>query len=515
MSGGPRSLPRRPSLRYLKLEAKRRLAVGEFSTLHKAQLAIAWEHGVPSWAALKQIISGQPQQECHALPQLRWVIARFKDAGEPAWTAPGDHELRQHFDDRFLTAIPVGELLASIAGVAAALREELVVMGQAPLEARVQIAGLEVFASVDADPPHRLTALHGYPLGERITDARVAAPQSARTLGDVPADVVGIADEAFAELGLAALVLAGGGPDTPAWVVAKGWADVDRAEVLDTGHRFPAHCATALVTATAVLRLAADGRFALDAPANDHLRTVRLADDTITVRELLSHTAGVDSPTLAELFADSVPDLVTLVGPVVACGGPRGAVLPSNGGYAVLGQLIADVTGLPYTDAVTRLVLDPLGMSGSSFPSRSADIGPDAVTGYNVTPEGTFVPLPARVATVPAIGGLWATAADVVRLGAGWSSLLPRTLASEALTPQTAPEPGGRQVGLCWLLSPRGDVAAHGGAAPGITASLLSRVRDNRVHVTMTNRLIPLDAIDGRVLRSWTNPAPERKEPQS
>jgi CubicO group peptidase (beta-lactamase class C family) len=506
MPGAPRPLPSRPSLRYLKLEAKRRLAAGEFAALHDAQAAIAWEHGLPSWTALKQLVCGQTQQESHALAQLRWVIARFRDAGEPAWAAPDDDELRQHFDDHFLTEVPAGELIAAVTEVAAALWEEPIVVGQAPLSARIQLAGLEVFASVEADPPHRLTGLLGYPLGGRITDTRVAAPPPARTLGDAPAEMAGVAEGAFAELGLAALVLAGGGPDAPAWVVARGWADLDRGEVLDPGHRLAASGVTALVTATAVLRLIASGRFGLDTPANDHLRVVRLADGTITVRELLSHTAGVDSPTPAELFADTVPDLVTLAGPVIACGGPRGVVRPSNGGYAVLGQLIADVTGSLYADAVTRLVLEPLGMTGSSFPARSADLGPDAVTGYNVTPDGAFVPVPAMISTIPAVGGLWATGADLVRLGTGWSSLLPVALAREALTPQTAAEPGGRRPGLGWLLSPRGDVAVHAGAGPGATASLLVRLRDNQVHVTMTNRLIPIDPINDRVLRSWTKP---------
>ena len=46
MSGGSRSLPAQPSLRYLRLEAKRRLAAGEFVTLHDAQSAIAREHGL-------------------------------------------------------------------------------------------------------------------------------------------------------------------------------------------------------------------------------------------------------------------------------------------------------------------------------------------------------------------------------------------------------------------------------------------------------------------------------------
>ena len=64
-----------------------------------------------------------------------------------------------------------------------------------------------------------------------------------------------------------------------------------------------------------MLRLAADGRIGLDDPACAHLRTVRPADDAVTIRDLLTHTAGVDSP--GELFADRVPDLVTLTGPVV------------------------------------------------------------------------------------------------------------------------------------------------------------------------------------------------------
>lgn len=50
-----------------------------------------------------------------------------------------------------------------------------------------------------------------------------------RTLGPVPAGIAGIADDARAELGLAALMLAGGDPGGPPWVLASGWADLDRA----------------------------------------------------------------------------------------------------------------------------------------------------------------------------------------------------------------------------------------------------------------------------------------------
>jgi CubicO group peptidase (beta-lactamase class C family) len=509
VKAGPstRPLPGRPSLRYLKLEAKRRLAAGEFPALHDAQLAIAWEYGQPSWTALKQHIIELPTAECQVLPQLGWVITRFRGADQPGWTAPGPDEMRQHFAPEVLAARPGPELIAAIASAAPALREELTVVAQTPVTAQVRIGGLEVFASAAADPPHRLTGLLAVPLGRQITDPRVAAPGVARMAGDAPAGLGEIAEEGFAELGLPGLALAGGGPGTAAWVVTKGWADLDRGEELRPWHRWPAYCGSALVTTTAVLRLVANGRLTLDAPANGQLRTVQLEDATITVRDLLTHTAGVDSPAPSELLADHVPDLVSVTGLVVSCGGPRGTVRPSNGGFAVLGQLIADVTGVPYAQAATELVLEPLGLTGSSFPARPADLGPDAVTGYNANPDGTFTPVPAVICTIPAVGGLWATAADTVRLGTGWSTLLPSQLAREAVTPQTAPTSSGLRMGLGWLVSGRGDLAVHAGAAPPGSAFLRLRIRDGEVQVILTSRGVPLGPLTDRLLRVWTSSA--------
>ena len=107
------------------------------------------------------------------------------------------------------------------------------------------------------------------------------------------------------------------------WVITRGWADLDRAEPLRPGHRFPVYGVTRLITATAVLRLAADDRIRLDDPANDHLRTVRLADGTVTIRELLSYSGGVTTPAPGSQYADTVPALASLFGPVLPCGGPR------------------------------------------------------------------------------------------------------------------------------------------------------------------------------------------------
>jgi CubicO group peptidase (beta-lactamase class C family) len=512
----PRALPDQPSLRYLKVEAKRRLSAGEFATLHEAQLAIAREHGLPSWTALKEYISAGHSQASPVLSQVRWVISRFGAAGTPGWTVPGDGELGEHFDAQFLRLVPPGTLVRTLTGVAPQLRAELVTMLETPLGLRGQIGGLRLEAVAAADPPHRLTGLRLFPVGERVTDPRVAAP-STRTSGAVPAAAAGVAEESFAELGLPGLVLAGApagarAGDGSGWVAARGWANLGGANrdgaspeeasldgpvPLTPDHRFPAYSVTKLITATVVLRLTADGRIGLDDPARAHLRTVRPADETVTVRDLLTHTAGVQNP--GELFADHVPDLVTLVGPVVASAGPRGTFSYSNGGYGLLGQLIADVTGGTYPEAATHMVLGPLGMSGSWFPASWPALG--AVTGYHLAGDGSFETAPARICTVPAAGGLWTTAADLVRFGLSWASLLPAGLAREALRPQVDRDSTGARMGLGWLLNEPKDVGGHAGGGLGAAASLIVRLSTGQPSVALANRLVPIEPVNARLVR--------------
>jgi hypothetical protein len=75
--------------------------------------------------------------------------------------------------------------------------------------------------------------------------------------------------------------------------------------------------------------------------------------------------------------------------------------------------------------AVTRLVLGPLGMTGSSFPASWPYEDPDAVTDYELEPDGTFVPDLDDLTAILLAAGLSTTATDLVRFGTGWSSLMP------------------------------------------------------------------------------------------
>jgi CubicO group peptidase (beta-lactamase class C family) len=501
MPDQPRPLPGQPNLRYLKLEARRRLAAHEFSTLHDAQLAIAREHGQPSWTALKQLIESRLDELGRsALTQLRWMISRFGAADTPGWAVPADGELCEHLTgdllDGYLGQDVTSKAVTALTGRAARWREGLMIIQDDPLHARARAGGWLLEADAEPEPPHRLTGLRMTPVGSQVTDARVAAPPTSSS-GAVPVAAAGTAATAFGELGLAGLVLAGGAPSGAGWTMARGWADLERAEPLRPDHRFPAYGITRLITATAMLRLIADERVGIDDPANDHLRTVRLADDSVTVRELLSHAGGVNAPAPApaNLYASTVPvpSLISL-GPVLPCSGPRGTVRgKAPGDYAALWQLIADVTGSDYAAAVARLVLGPLGMTGSSFPAGWPHEDPDAVTGYELEPDGTFVPDLDDLTAILLAAGLWTTAADLVRFGTGWSSLLPAGLASEALRPQAG------HIGLGWRLNLADGIAWEAGDGPGGSASLIARLSDNHAAAALTNRKVPILGLNRKV----------------
>jgi CubicO group peptidase (beta-lactamase class C family) len=509
---GERGLPGQASLRYLKLQAKRRRAAGEFPTLHDAQRAIAREHGQRSWAALREAVAAAEaaaRGEGHALTELRWIVSRFRDADAPGWTAPGDAELRAHFSDRFLAEIPPDRIVSTLTRMTAELRADLTVVQDTRFAAQGQLAGHFVMAITEPRPPYRLSGIRLSQLGERVSDPRAAAAATASS-GAVPAGLPAMAEAAMAQLGLVGLSLSGGtladGTLGEIWVTATGWADLEGPEPLTPAHTFPANEITMVVTALAVLRLAAAGRLRLDDPAGRYLGAVQLADDTVTVRELLTHTGGVADP--PAFRRQSGPALEHVAGPVLACTGRRGGFDYSIAGYAALGAVVAERAGEPYQDAAARLVLQPLGMRDSWFPAPSpADQAPGnrspaggrAVTGYGVAADGMFTPLPGTVGDLPATGWLWTTAADLVRLGLGWSSLLPRSLSAQALRPHVA-QPNGAQHGLGWILNERTGLAGHSGAGPGTAASLLVSLDGRHACAAMANRQILLDAVAGRAL---------------
>lgn len=159
------------------------------------------------------------------------------------------------------------------------------------------------------------------------------------------------------------------------WSGAAGFAARGTDEPLTARHTFRIASNTKTYVAAAILRLAEDGRLSLDDPLARHLspeRAALLAGDgydiaAITLRQVLSHTAGLADHTGDDRYGDAiiaepqhrwtrdeqVRRLVELFDPL----GPPGSPFEySDTGYVLLGGIVEDVTGRPLGPAVRRLL---------------------------------------------------------------------------------------------------------------------------------------------------------------
>ena len=164
-------------------------------------------------------------------------------------------------------------------------------------------------------------------------------------------------------------------------VKAAGVQDIDAKRPVTPDTLFRIASMTKAFTALSILKLRDDGKLALDAPVETYVPELRgwkyPTEDSpkIRVRELLTHTAGFvtddpwgdrQTPLPEEDFTRLLRDGVPLTRP------PAMAMEYSNLGYALLGRIIANVSGQPYKDFVQRLLFNPLGMTSTGYDVTAA-----------------------------------------------------------------------------------------------------------------------------------------------
>ena len=133
-------------------------------------------------------------------------------------------------------------------------------------------------------------------------------------------------------------------------------------------------------TAMAILKLRDEGKLSLDDPAERHVPELRglrpLTSDApaITLRHLLTQSAGFpeDNPWGDQQLGISEEAFSRLMREGIPFSNPPGVAYEySNYGFAILGRVIANVSGLSYTQYVEREILRPLGMASTTLEPRS------------------------------------------------------------------------------------------------------------------------------------------------
>ena len=271
--------------------------------------------------------------------------------------------------------------------------------------------------------------------------------------------------------GLAAGVVRGGSLE---WFVGYGVADIQTKAPVTRDTVFRIGSITKTFTAIAVMQLCEQGLVDLDAPANGYLRSVQLVPAKAnfrpaTARHLLTHTAGVGYwrqlsdllrpgagsgvragrrpvPPLADYYRKGLPVEVE----------PGTKWVYSNHGFAVLGQIVEDVTGQPLDRYLRDHIFEPLGMEHTDL-IRSGRVQPHLATGYTLR-SGGLKPVADREVPTAGGGGMYSTPADMaryiaalLRMAAGEHGLVlqPETLAS-MFRPHFQPDPRIPGMGLAF-----------------------------------------------------------------
>ncbi len=246
-------------------------------------------------------------------------------------------------------------------------------------------------------------------------------------------------------------------------------------------------------TAVAVMLLVEDGRLSLDDPVARHLPQAPAAWAAITVRHLLTHTAGLppDDDTL-DLQRDQGEDELVqraFALPLLFPPGQRWSY--SNVGYVLLGAVIRQASGQSYGDLLQARVFTPLGMSSARVISESALV-PHRVAGYRLV-DGQWLNQEwvAPGLNTTADGSLYLSLRDWVR----WAQALRRR---EVLQPASWDEVfrpvrlrSGRTFpyGFGWELPDgRGPAAyQHSGAWQGFSTAYLHALDEDLTVVVLSN----------------------------
>jgi CubicO group peptidase (beta-lactamase class C family) len=291
------------------------------------------------------------------------------------------------------------------------------------------------------------------------------------------------------------------------WAKGYGVADVKSGRPVNVDTLFQAASISKPVTAMAALRLVQEGRFSLDEDVNHILKTWHIPDRTftreqpVTPRSLFSHTSGADDgfgfpgydpgaarPTVVQILNGQPP---SNTGPVLFARRPYQGYKYSGGGIVIMQLALTDLIGVPFEQFMKTTVLDPLGMTNSTYQQPLPDsYAAHAAHAHNS--DGHASDVPWHVYPEQAAAGLWTTPSDLARvaielqlaLRGPSGTVLKEATAREMIAPVSA---GPFAVGFSITKKGEAWYFTYSGGNWGFSCDLSAHVRKGYGVVVMTN----------------------------
>jgi CubicO group peptidase (beta-lactamase class C family) len=291
------------------------------------------------------------------------------------------------------------------------------------------------------------------------------------------------------------------------WERGYGIADVETGAPVDAETMFQAASISKPVTAMAVLKAVEDGLFTLDTDINEILTSWQLdggeftRNRPVTPRTLTSHTSGLgdgfgfpgydpdaELPTVPQILDGHE---LSNVRKVFMEREPMTLAEYSGGGVTVMQLALSDARGASFTDIMHHDVLQPIGMTRSSFEQPiSPENDANAARGHGG--EGQARGPKWHVYPEQAAAGLWTTSGDLARFAIevqksaiGKSNrVLSRTTVQEMLSPVGV---GAFAVGFVIDREGEGWYFSHGGGNWGFRCTVLAHKTKGYGLAIMTN----------------------------
>jgi CubicO group peptidase (beta-lactamase class C family) len=267
------------------------------------------------------------------------------------------------------------------------------------------------------------------------------------------------------------------------WQDAVGLADVDNEERATPEHQYRIGSITKTFTAVAVMQLSAEGRLDLEDRLDAYLDVPTLGE--LTLRRMLSHGSGLQREIPGDVwesleFPQSTEELLATLEEAELVLAPGERWHYSNLAFILLGEVVGKLADMPYEEYVEQRLLQPLGLTRTSFSPEE----PTAIA-YSVEPYSDVVRrepmLVERKGGIAAAGQLWSTVGDLCR----WASFLadpdPTILTPESIELMTSMQSMADPyrwtlawgIGLTLMRKDDRIYCGHDGGMPGYLANVL------------------------------------------
>jgi len=264
--------------------------------------------------------------------------------------------------------------------------------------------------------------------------------------------------------------------------LARGVLGVPGTAAITETTRFNIASSGKMFTAVAIAQLVDAGKIAFTDPVGKHVAGLPPETAAVTIHQLLTHTAGLGdffSPQNIRALneARTASDLLPLIASQTPAFEPGAQFRYSNSGFALLGVVIEQESGLSYGEYLRRHVFLPARMEHTSLDAEPIDTLAQGLTAKSPAGgSGPLHPAPGTTLHGSPAGGAFSTGVDLQSFVAALRSHRLASAASTAslTSPKIQTSAPERSYGYGFGIKKRAERTwmGHNGGTLGVNAEL-------------------------------------------